>query len=103
MILVHWTRVSFVGSMYFVPIMYVLISKCKIKCKPLEVLGAASFNIFLTQMVFFWIGASFVYAYVPSRLLQLILCVVICVVTGVLFYYIEQPFTKWIMKKIRKL
>lgn len=101
-IIVHWTRVSFMGSMYFVPILDWLISKCRINCKPLELLGKVSFNIFLTQMVFYWVGASIIYSYVSSRKLQLLLCTIICVSVGVLFYWIEQPITKWLIKKIRK-
>jgi len=101
-ILIHWTRVSFVGSMYFVPIMDWMISRCRIKCAPLETLGQASFNIFLTQMVFYWAAAPIIYSCVPSRIIQLIICVIVCVVIGVLFYKIEQPVTKGVIKKIRK-
>lgn len=102
-IIIHWTRVSFVGSMYFVPIMDILLSKCKWKCKPLEILGQASFNIFLAQMVFFWIGAPFIYSHVASRKIQLLACVVICVVAGVAFYFVEQPITRWIVRKVKKI
>lgn len=101
-IIIHWTRVSFMGSMYFLPIMDWLLSKCCWKCKPIEVLGQASFNIFLSQMVFYWIGAPIIYANIASRKLQLLVCVIICVAVGVAFYFVEQPITKYVIKKIRQ-
>ena len=102
-IIIHWTRVSFMGSMYFLPIMDWLIDNCRIKCKPLELLGQGSFNIFLTQMIFYWLGAPLIYSCVSNRMLQLMICSIICIVIGMLFYFIEQPITKWVVKQIKNL
>lgn len=91
------------GSMFFLPIMNYLICNCRISFKPLELLGKASFNIFLTQMVFYYAAAEIVYIVVPGRKLQLFVCLVACIVGGVLFYYVEQPITKLLINKVRKM
>lgn len=101
-IIIHWTRVSFIGSMYFIPILDWLMTKCHIKCKPLEILGQASFNIFLTQMVFYWCGVPIVYSHISNKILQILACTIICAVGGVVFYWIEQPITKRIIKESRR-
>lgn len=51
-VIIYWTRTSFVAVMYIVPIVLVLFKK-NIKCKLIELFGKASYNIFLTQMVYY--------------------------------------------------
>ncbi len=98
-VIVHWTRTSFVGSLYLLPIAAVLIKKCTWKFAPLELLGKASFNIFLAQMVYYQCASRFVYAHVQSRPLQLLIGVVASVVFGLVFYWLETPLTKFLVKK----
>ena len=101
-VIINWTTTSFVGVMYIVPIVMFLFRR-NLHCKALELLGKASYNIFLTQMAFYGI-----YPYVPSffaenTAVHLVYNIVVCTVLGVLFYLIEDPITRnikgWALKR----
>lgn len=54
-ILIYWTGTSFLAALYIMPVIGLLLCSSKIsriKCLPLELLGKASYHIFLTQMFF---------------------------------------------------
>jgi len=95
LITTYWTGTSFFACLYILPITLMMMSS-GIHFKPLELLGRASYNIFLTQMVYFkctkFVG--FVYEIIPDRPFRVLFNFIICSVVGVIFYYIEYPITK---------
>lgn len=91
----YWTGTSFLACLYVLPISYVLLRLTKKpKCALLELFGRASFNIFLTQMVWFNYAAGFVYKYIDNIFIRLLINFVVCFIFGIVFYQIEKPFTK---------
>lgn len=95
----YWTGTSFLACLYVLPISYILLRKDrKAKCALLELLGRASFSVFLTQMVWFNYAAGFMYEHIGSIFIRLSINFIVCSVFGVLFYFIENPFTKKVMR-----
>ena len=88
----YWTDTSMWSCLFIIPISSPLILN-KAKNRFLEILGKASFNIFLVQMVYYN-GAKLIYKYVGNRALQLVINIIICVSVGLAFYYVETPLTK---------
>lgn len=97
-VLVYWTRTSFLASLYILPIISVAILRGKWSCKPLEILGKASYNIYLVQMVVY-LGESLIYALISSRIMQFVFCITLSLVGGLVFYLVEQPLTRFILEK----
>ena len=91
-IITSWTGTSFLASMWIVPMMVWMIQNVHIRCKALEVIGRATYNIFLVQMVYYS-------AYYPklsgkmSRSECLIVGIVICMSIGIVFYLLESRLT----------
>ena len=102
MCVIHWTGTSFAASMYIIPFVWFLIRKCKWHIAPLELLGKASYNIFVMQMLYYYAVAPVVYTSIASRKVQLLASMGWCVCSGVLFYFIETPFTKMLQRKMIK-
>ena len=101
-IIVYWTRTSFVACLYILPIAALLL-KLNMRCKLLECLGRTSYDIYLIQMVYYFIGADHIYGMVKSRELQLVFSLVICCMGGILFNYIERPITRRLMRVIENV
>ena len=103
-VITHWTKTSFVACLYIIPIAVIMITRLKfIRFAPLEFLGKASYNIFLTQMVWYRFGFRFLERNVESRLMTLVVDILICVGVGLIFYYVEKPITGFVDKKTAKL
>jgi len=99
-IIIYWKNTSFIACLYIVPIMFLLIKKVKnFRFVPLEIIGKASYNIFLVQMVWYTVGSWYLEKFIQSRVFLLGANILVCIVGGVIFYYIETPITKWIIKK----
>lgn len=89
----YWTGTSFWACLFIIPLSKpIILNNCSNRF--VETLGRASYHIFLTQMVYY----SLVYDLVPYRWVQLIISIVACIVGGLVFYYIETPVTKKILK-----
>lgn len=104
-VIIYWSGTCLLAALWITPIAWLLLRSTrlsKIKCKPLELCGKASYNIFLTQMVFYISGIHAIYAYVESRAIQLVLCLVINVTVGIVFYLIENKITGHIIQKVRE-
>ena len=97
----QWTVTSVFAVMFIVPLMMILIEKTEIHNRLLETLGKASFNIFLVQMVFYFVGAKLVYKYIPLIPLRLLVIIIVCCTVGIVYYRIESPITKRIIRAIR--
>ena len=100
-IITYWQRTSLLTCLYAAPILFFVIAKGNLKFKPLEIIGKASFNIFLVQMLYY-----LYYHFTASRrtgsVTEYLVTVLICVVIGVAFYYPEQLLTKFLIKKFSR-
>lgn len=101
-IIIYWTGTSFLAALYIMPVIGLLLCSAKIsaiKCPPIELLGKASYHIFLSQMFFY----QFVMYPLQARFADapaislLFITIVACISGGVLFYGIETRITKWII------
>ncbi len=101
LILRYWTWTSVLASFFIVPIVALLL-KFQIQNRFLELIGRASYHIFLTQMVYYHFMSEFVYWRVESRALEIGLNLVISVSVGIIFYLIETPSTNFAMKYMKK-
>lgn len=102
-ILHFWEKTSMMSSLFIVPVFAYLV-KCHgtVRCKPLEFLGRASYNIFLAQMVYYRYVEEFVISAVDQRWLVFVIDMVVSVVLGLLFYGVEPKWTqKWIQKALQ--
>ena len=104
-IIIYWTGTCFLATLYILPVSLILIEKCKnVRLRPFEYIGKASFNIFFTQMLYFYYFAQMrrkIFERVEdlylSIALQNILNIVVCVILGLVFYEIERRITKKIL------
>lgn len=101
--LIHWTGTSVAAGLYISPVIWLVMRKCKLRFAPLELLGKASYHTFLAQMLYYYSLAPVIYENVASRKLQLLISLVICLCSGILFYFIETPLTKLVQRKAEKL
>lgn len=100
-VIIYWTGTSFVACLYIIPIVKLLLQRYnEIKSPFVEVLGKASYNIFLVQMVWYRFFFSIVEGN-ADRPMQLIISIIVCCSIGVLYYYLEMPLTKKIIEKIK--
>lgn len=107
-LVIYWSGTSFVGALYIMPVIGLLLSSAKlnrIKCPPIELLGKASYHIFLFQM-FFYQFVSYPlqvrFADAPTAIM-LFVSIAVCVSGGLLFWVIETRMSKWIRKGIRAM
>lgn len=102
-ILVYWSSTSLVTCLYIIPMMrlLVLISNIKVRLYPLELIGKASYNIFLVQMIYYCIFASDVTHMIGNYVLSIVVNIIICVSTGIIFYIIENMITSRMVKAIK--
>ena len=101
----QWRWTSAAACLYIIPIIGFVVNKEKgLHCSPLELLGQASFNIFLIQKLWYYLmGPAFgmegssVWT-VPVRL---ILSFAFCLAMGISFYKVESGITKRITSAAR--
>lgn len=98
-ILNMWTSTSLPVCLYVMPVVGLVIRRCTLRCRPLERMGRATYNIYLIQMLYYCFAAEFVYLHISSRPLQLAVTLVVCVSVGLVFHLAEEPVTK----RLRKL
>ncbi len=89
----YWTGTSIWACLFIIPLIGPLLTWPRVKNRFIELLGRASYDIFLVQMVYFN-GAKYIYSHIPNRVLQLLANFLICISAGVVFYFIEKPITK---------
>lgn len=93
-----WIATNFLCILYIAPIFLLILNNNK--CKNYEVLsliGKSSFNIYLTQMVYF--------KCMPNSILlmgyiSILANILVCVIIGIIFYKIENKITKRIINFI---
>ena len=101
----YWKHVNMIACLYIIPIMGILIRKCRFGFLPLEMIGKATFNIFLVQKIYYhYFAKKYFYVYTDSFYLRLMINIVVCCVVGIIFYYIESQITtrlvQWSRKKL---
>lgn len=96
-ITIYWTGTSFLACLYILPLAS-RIPMANMQGRILEVLGKASYHIFVVQMVYYHY-AGFLYARILYRGLRILVNLFICSVVGLLFYYMERPIINLIKKK----
>lgn len=95
----YWTSTCMISSLFAVPAVLVCLEG-KLRCRPLEKLGEASYGIFLVQMVWFGCGGRKFVAIVSNSFVAEALCsIVACVVAGLVFHMISGKCTKYAIKK----
>lgn len=100
-ILVYWTDTSFVACLFLVPVIGWLLKKASFGFKPLELVGKASFNIFLVQMIYYNFADAMT-VLIPDMALRLGFGILNCVAAGVVFYLIEEKLTKALIRILQK-
>lgn len=100
-IIIYWTGTCFISTLYILPVCSFFFEKCRnVRIALLELVGKASFNIFLTQMVFFLYAGGIsgkLFASVRNQYvsigLQNLFNILICLIIGILFYLMENRLT----------
>ncbi len=97
-IFAYWSNTNLIACLWIVPVIYLCITNFSNTStsllKPLALLGKASFNIFLVQMVYYFLLRDIVERFVPIVALQYVLHLAICLSVGLVFFWIETPITK---------
>jgi peptidoglycan/LPS O-acetylase OafA/YrhL len=90
-IIIYWTKTSFVACLYIIPVALELMRRFP-RCSfpPLELLGKASYHIFLIQMIWYHFFSEQVGTALASRPLHLLVNMVVCVMGGLIFYFLES-------------
>lgn len=95
-----WVGTSFVAVLYIIPMYKWFISREYKWWCPLLNIGKASYNIFLFQMLFYVFFADSIYKLISYSMIDLCLCLAICLYGGWIFYCYESKWTKNIIKKL---
>ena len=104
LVIKYWPKTSFIACLYIIPIIWYCINHGGgLKFSPLELLGKASYNIFLVQMVWYFLTPSIISNYIKNTEIELLINIIVCVVCGVIFFAIETPITKFVNRKIYEL
>ncbi len=101
-VLTHWTHVSFAPCLAVAPVLGFILVKGRMGCKPIELIGRASFHIYLVQMIYYNF-AERIYALISGKGMQLLCNIFLCVTVGVLFYLAERPLNRAICSGVRRM
>lgn len=101
-----WAVTSYMGSLFLIPIAFFIIRnydgiRRKALCS-LEILGKASYDIFLVQMVYYSFFSKHLYKKNFGFPYDLLISVVICLTIGIVFFYVENPLTRKINSKVKE-
>ena len=99
-----WATTCCISALYIIPICTCFFRSKKlmdIKWAPMELIGRASFNIFLTQMVYF-IGVKKVYKIVNGILVRNLVNIAVCCIVGIIFYMIESRFAARLIRYLEE-
>ncbi len=98
-ILKMWTGTSFVSCLLIIPFMAFVISNVHIHCAPIELIGRATYNIFIVQIVYYLAYFDKSNALFSSWKIHFLFGLVVSLVLGVLFYLVESRITRWFSAK----
>ena len=98
----QWTSTSMPACFFAGPVLLLLMDKIKnAKCTFLENIGKASFNVFLTQMIWYAVGYWFVQSRISMVPVQVVISLLACIAGGLLFYKVDNMITPKLVKKIK--
>lgn len=93
-----WNSTSMISSLFWIPMVAYYINNINISNYVLERIGISSYNIFLTQMVYFFLNMQKFY-HLPSVII-VIVNIFVCCLFGYIFYLIENKITKYVLSKV---
>ena len=99
-ILSFWSGSDFLATFFLMPIFYVLLKKINLKCKFLEAVGQASYNVFLVQMVYYTYCTGLVKSFITNECILFIFTLFFCVIAGYIFYLVESRITAGIKRRL---
>lgn len=81
-----------IASLWIMPVVLFIINHANIKLRLLQLIGKASYHIFLVQMFFFasFFGKGLLLMLFDDYRVRYALTIVECVVVGVIFYLVEK-------------
>lgn len=98
----YWSITCMISAMFAVPAVYVCL-KGSLRCRPLEKIGAMSYSVFLTQMAYFGCGGrKFVAMISQSFLVEIIVSLTACLVSGFVLDRITGRLIKLAISKLQK-
>lgn len=98
----YWTNTSMFACLFFLPIIQFAVDAKSIYFTPIEILGKASYHIFLTQMVYYnW--ALHMYDRIDNIVVRNAINFGCCIAAGLLFYKVEQQISKKITVYLNKM
>lgn len=103
-----WRGTSFMAALYIAPIVMFIVYKFgAFSFRPIELVGKASYNVFLTQLVYYSTASGLITKFTDNIAIHVIFNVVVCVLAGIVFYLIEDKITKriiqWLNPSIDKI
>lgn len=98
-----WTETSFVACFYIMPIVAILLKRVSLHIKPLELIGRASYDVYLAQGAFFTFINGPLEDRIESRVVIWLVSVAFSCLAGVIYYYIESFITKKVTKVTSEL
>lgn len=99
-IILYWKSTSFLTCLFIAPILGWMVSNVSWSFRPLQVIGKASFHIFLVQMIYYNF-ADRMYALILDPIYGLIFNIVNCVAAGTVFYFVERPLSRKMIEKLK--
>ena len=100
----YWKRTCVYAILYFLPVFSFMMEHLKdVHSRLLELFGNASYHIFFIQMLYYNYADDHVGTLIQNQICHVLLNIVICTILGVIFYYIETPFSNFVMKKADQL
>lgn len=94
----EWCGTSFMAALYIAPIVMLIIYKFgSFSWRPIEFIGKASYNIFLTQLVYYCTASRIIVKITSYMWVHVILNIFICVFVGIIFYLIEGRITSRVL------
>lgn len=105
LIFTNWTTTSCMASLFVAPIIVKLIKFKfnKAHFRILQTIGRCSYEIFLTQMVYFWMVPSLLLKFGITLLAIFVINLVVCILAGIAFHHIEMPITRRILRVIDEI
>lgn len=97
-----WASTNFLSGMLIIPLMIWILQNVNICFKPLELIGKASYHIFLVQMVYYLGYYQEAQTVISIWQVHLVFGILICLLIGIVFYYVEKPLQKWLQGIIQK-
>lgn len=96
----YWKRTCVYAVLYFLPLFSFAMEHFKnIRCRLLELFGNASYHIFFVQMLYYNYWNERVEALMPNRPCHILMNMVICLSLGIVFFYVESPLSKFVLKQ----